>query len=706
MNTIDSEPVAFANIIIENSTYGTSCNENGFFKLSLLPGRYILKFSAIGFNPKSFTVNLKEGKNLELLITLERSTIKLTKDIVVYGSDETVKIDGWLNSTDDIMQMAEGVSMQRRANFAMEPSIRGLQAGQIGVVVDGMKIFSACVDRMDPVTAYVEVGNLKKMEVSKGSFNLINAPNVGGTINIVTQGANFNRPLFFQAETAFESVSNLLRFRSELNYSNSIWAMRGTFSIKRSNDFYAGNHNLINNSGYDKNNYTFNISTKLTSQHNLEFAFIGDNAYNIGYPALLMDATKAQSQIYRLEYKWNSPFWGLNYLSSKIYFNRIDHWMDDFNRDVSQRQVMTNMYMPMFGKTRTFGTIIDFSYVNSTHSFNLVLDYYKLSAFADMTMISIFDNVSNMYLINIGDAVLSNYAVALDYNWIPSDKFRLKTNLRFDFSNRDLHNEDAKRLLEIFWSEKDIMQNYSTFGLSVVLEYDFDMTNTLQLSLAQSERPPTHVENYGFYLYNYTDNYFYTGNPLLKPEQSRQIEIAFKHSNPLFNANITLFYNNIKNYISGLLQSDEFKIFSNISSTYLTGFEFSGNINLIESLILNTSASYTYGYNREYDEPLPMIPPLEGFIGIQYLKEGYKFSIDSRFATMQKRVAHWTTSEDVTEAFIIFNVRGQINFWNNVDLSFGVENIFDKLYNVHLSINNLSSPGRNIYVAVNVHLGD
>lgn len=705
VNGIESNPVAFANIIIENSNYGTSCDENGYFKLFLRRGKYIFRITAVGFKTKTIPINLRESKDLELLITLEQSAIKLTKDVVVNGSDGIVKIDGWLNSTDDIMQMAEGVSMQRRANFAMEPSIRGLQAGQIGVVIDGMKVFSACVDRMDPITAYVEVENLKKMEVSKGSFDLTKASSVGGTINIVTQDANFNSPLFFEAEIAFETVSNLQRFRSELNYSNSIWAVRGSFSTKKSNDFYAGNHTLINNSGYAKNNYTFNISTNLSDKHNLEFAFIGDNAYDIGYPSLLMDATKAQSQIYRFEYKWHSPFGVLNYFISKIYFNRIDHWMDDYNRDVTLRPVMTNMYMPMFGKTRTYGAMLDFSYVKSVHSFNLVLDYYKLSAFADMTMISVFDSVSNMYLINIGDAVLNNIAATLDYNWIPSNRFRLKTNLRFDYSKRDLQNEDAKKLLEIYWSENNILQDYSTFSISAVLEYDLDETNTLQLSLAKSERPPTHIENYGFYLYNYTDNYFYTGNPLLKPEQSQQIEIAFKHSNSLFNINFNLFYNNIKNYINGLQQSKDFKIFSNISSIYLTGFEFLGNINLIKSLILNTSASYTYGQNREYNEPLSMIPPLEGNIWLQYLKPSYKFSIELRFAGKQRRIAHKTTSEDITKGFIIFNIRGQINFWNNVDLSFGIENIFDKLYNVHLSINNLPNSGRNFYAAINVHFG-
>jgi len=642
----NGESIPFANVSVLKENIGTACDENGMFTLSLPEGTHNIKISAVGYESETMLINGNARSESELIIRLKRKTIELSEDVVIYASDESPKIEGWLNSTDDVMQKSDGISLQRRGNYALEPSIRGMSAGQIGVVVDGMKIFSACVDRMDPVTAYVEVENLRKMEVSKGSFDMTQTSGIGGTINMITQKANFSTPLTVHADMGYESVSKLQRFRSEVNFSNAKWAVRGTFSIKNSSDYYAGNNTKIENSGFKKNNYTFNFTNKFNNNHSLEFAFIGDNACDIGYPSLLMDATKALSQIYRLEHRWNVSSSALQYINTKIYYNRIDHWMDDYNRDVTQRPVMTNMYMPMFGKTRTAGAMIEALLLTSSHNFKAIIDLYKMSAFADMTMISVFDDVSDMYLVNIGDAELNNGAVTLDYNWIPTSKLRFRANLRYDVSFRDIHNEDARRLLEGYWNEKIEEKKYSAFSFSGALEYEAFKGITFQLALAQSERLPTHIENYGFYLYNYTDNYFYTGNPNLKTELSRQIELSTALSSNSYGLSFSVFYNNIENYISGLLQSEEFKVFTNISSAYITGGELSGNLDLTSELEFSAGLAYVYGYNREYDEPLPMIPPLEGNFALLYTSGGYSFSFGGRFAGEQNRIANATTSED------------------------------------------------------------
>jgi len=705
LNEATEEPVSFANVAVVNSTHGAACDENGIFRLALPPGEYKLQVTAIGFRMITCNVVVRKEKSQPVRITMMPVVIDLAEEIVVYGENELDKIDGWLNSTDDILHQAEGVSMMRRANFALEPSIRGLSAGQIGIVIDGMKIFSACVDRMDPVTSYVEVENLAKLNVSKGSFDLLASQSVGGVIDMVTRKPSFDRPILLQAEAGVESASRLRRVRGEINYTKSSLAMRGTFSVKGADDFYAGGGLRIANSGFRKNNYKVDVSNRFNDSHTVEFSFIGDNARDIGYPVLLMDATKTESRIYRLEHIWKRPFFNFRSLNSKVYFNSIDHWMDDYNRDVAKRSVMPNMYMPMFGKTRTFGLVEKMTMYNGSHRFNFVLDFYRLSAFADMKMISIFPGVSEAYMLNIGDALVHNAAAALDYHWIISPKLRWRMNMRLDYSNRDVVNDFGRRQLEAFWDAKDIHRNYWAHGISSVFAYEIGNNNILQLAFAQSERMPSHIENYGFYLYNYIDGYFYVGNPQLSPEQSRQVEMTFENSRSVVNFRCTIFYNQLHNYISGLLQSHELKIYTNISSAYLTGAEMKGVVGIGKSIKLNASAAYVYGYNQELSEPLPLIPPLEGTLGVQYVREKSWFSVDSRFAAAQKRTALKTTSEDVTDAFLIFNVRGRVQFWNVWEVKFGIENIFDRLYHEHLSINNLPSRGRNVYLGLHYRLG-
>src|SRR5690606_21020018 len=46
--------------------------------------------------------------------------------------------------TDKLLERIPGIQMVRRGNYAWEPTIRSLNAGQINVTIDGMHIFGAC----------------------------------------------------------------------------------------------------------------------------------------------------------------------------------------------------------------------------------------------------------------------------------------------------------------------------------------------------------------------------------------------------------------------------------------------------------------------------------------------------------------------------------------------------------------------------------
>ena len=709
INAANQKPLPETNIEVVNSEFGSASDSSGFFQLSLADGTHWLHVSSMGFKTKIVSATLPLKPADTLLILLEPQIIEYKDEISVYAKNGYDKIKKWLNSTEDILQNEQGITMLRRANFALEPSIRGLSAGQIGITIDGMKMYSACVDKMDPVSAYVEVENFEKMEISKGSFDMTNTSNIGGSINMVTKKADFNKPFISQMEVGYESVSNLQRIRSEMNLADSLWAMRTTFSMKKSHDYYTGDHQKVNNSGYTKNNYKVDLIRKLGRNHLVEFSFIGDNAWDIGYPVLLMDATKTQSQIYRFHHNWSQSAGLVSKINSTVYLNNVRHWMDDYKRDVANRDVMRNMYMPMFGKTRTYGLLETLKIYKEDQIFNIILDFHRLNAFADMQMESLFPDVSDMYLLNIGNAQLDNASIALDYNYFLSKRSRLRSNLRYDFSSRNIKDKNGQRLLNIYWESKSLKNVYNTFSGSLSFEIIFPDENLLQVSLAHNDRLPTHLENYGYYFYNYTDGFFYIGNPHIKPETSRQIEIQFQSSGKEFQFQSNVYFNDIKNYITGIPESDplfeQSKIYSNISSAYITGVEVSLKNNFNEFLTLNSSFSYTYGLNRYHNEPLPLIPPFEGYLNIQYERDYSWYYLESRFASTQKRIANKTTVEDITKGFVVHNFRGRNRINDFIEMKYGVENLFNKKYHNHLSVNNLPALGRNFYLGLNFKLG-
>ena len=58
--------------------------------------------------------------------------------------------------------------MIKRGNYAWEPTLNNMVSERLVVTIDGMQIFGACTDKMDPITSYVDVSNLEKVTIGSG----------------------------------------------------------------------------------------------------------------------------------------------------------------------------------------------------------------------------------------------------------------------------------------------------------------------------------------------------------------------------------------------------------------------------------------------------------------------------------------------------------------------------------------------------------
>ena len=112
-----------------------------------------------------------------------------------------------------------------------------------------------------------------------------------------------------------------------------------------------------------------------------------------------------------------------------------------------------------------------------------------------------------------------------------------------------------------------------------------------------------------------------------------------------------------------------------------------------------TSVSYTHGHNQTHGEPLPMVPPLGGFIRLRHEHGAWWAEAESRWAIAQNRVS-LASDEDATDSFNVVGVRAGWRITPEVELKAGVENVFDAFYHEHLAIGNLPGRGRNVFAAL------
>lgn len=710
------QPISYAHVIWSvDRNIGAATAADGRFRLQVPKPEGELIVTAVGYASRSVALDDSYRQDSTVVIRLKSRVLHSGEEIIVQAeADERLhKLkNGKAAETTSLIEKVSGISLIRRANFALEPMIRGMNGDRVTTVIDGMKVFGACTDKMDPITSYVEVENLKKMDINKGAFSSTYGAAPGGSMNLVTYKPNFSEHWSASATSAYETASSLRRIRSDVNYSNGPWAARGSFSFKKAGDFSAGDGDEISGSQYQKLNYKVDLSRQIGANQKLTASYLGDRARDVGYPVLLMDATSAKADIGHITHRWQNMPGHWQQLKSKVYLNQVRHKMDDYSRNVTEREVMRNMYMPMYGETTTFGWLEEAVLGGPGRTITLVLDYYHLLAFGDMTMESIYPDVPDMYLLNLGD--VSDHQAAFSATWAEqlSPDWQMEWSLSNRFATRDVQRQSSQRYFRTVYALDDTRRTEWSWNVSGQVQYAVNEAMQWYGSVARSARLPGRTELYGHYIYNYQDGYFYTGNPNIDQEVSYQTETGISYASNTINARLTGFFNYFTGYIEGIEDDDfqgisgnyRFKRYAMFDKVLFTGVEVQLDGTIAQHVYAQTAASYTWAKNFDLGEPVRNIPPLDGWLRLMYDYSKISAATTVRWAAPQYRIAEQTSMEDKTDGYVVTDLRASYKLFDRATVSAGVNNLLDTYYIRHTSIGNLPELGRNVYLELSVKL--
>lgn len=703
------DPVPGAHVYTEGMNNGTVTGEDGSFVILFYHGSNRLVFSHVGFRnsileltniefDSTYTVYLAPVpiRNDDIIITAGRMNMRYSG---IYSDTKT-------RAVEDHMRSVPGLDMVTRANFAKDPVIRGLRDSRVDVMIDGMRLTAACVDGMDPATAYIESDNLQAIEINRGQENQsLTSTAPGGSVNFAMARPLLNSGLSGSAETGYQAVSSQRSAAVSFMYGDETWAFRLSGTYRNAGDLQPGNGPRIPGSGLEKGNVYTAILYQPKENHRFNMRYIGDFAGEIGYPMLLMDTRRADAHIAGLEYYWANPTNLINSVTTNIYLNRVEHWMDDYGRDVGQRDVMRNMYMPMYGETTTAGFSTEFGASTGSHLMNLKFEAYSISAFADMLMEHTDPNIRDMYLVNVGDVSQRNGLMGTAYRYFTDNNWILGVNARAEIGFNRIREASAIATYQAEYPGLSSLEPID-IGYSFGISAEKRLTEKLSASarISDGKRLPGHLERYGYYIYQPLDGFFYYGNPGLRPERSSQAEffITFGSEFSRVNGSTSVWYNRMENYIAGKRMDSNFKRYENMGMATLTGFEADLSVRLASKWSSGATFSFVYGNHNELNEPLPMIPPLKGSVSIQRESEIVSFESRFRWAAAQKRVAEQNSHETRTGGHTLWDVLARVHLTDYLTLQFGAENLLNTHYTDHLSVNSMPGAGRNIYGSIRV----
>jgi outer membrane cobalamin receptor len=194
------DPIPGANVITKDFK-GTSTDINGLYELSLVPGKYSLTYSFIGYQKQTKEVELLANQTITVNVYLQVASLNLDIVVVSAGkfeqdlgevtmSMEVLQPDMIENknttSMEDVLQQAPGVSIVNG-----EPQIRSGSGYSFGagsrvmILVDDLPILSGDAGR--PTWGFLPVENVEQIEIIKGASSVLyGSAALSGVINVRT----------------------------------------------------------------------------------------------------------------------------------------------------------------------------------------------------------------------------------------------------------------------------------------------------------------------------------------------------------------------------------------------------------------------------------------------------------------------------------------------------------------------------------------
>jgi len=561
-----------------------------------------------------------------------RAKETITADIVdIQKIQKTNIVD-----TVEAIKRISGLNVVQSGPSAQQTSVfmRGTNSNHILVMMNGVPI----KDHSTPGGLH-DISNdflnhATSVEVIKGSYGTLYGPNaVGGIINFKTDVTPESSIIVSTGSYSTNKVTLKLG-KYFVNYNTIVnLTIDGT-----SSDGISASSNGTEPDGYDTNNFTLNSKTG--------FGKNGLNEFGLLYSIKENDSQLDSSTGDDLDYTANSKF---EILQSNVKIkNDLGH---------SSFVISTNNY----DRTYVNGNEID-TYKSDSTTFigtnTFMFDSFDITPGIEYeTYSGKFDN--NGFYQSEVDKNSSTVGYFINSNIEMSDRLILSTGIRND-------------------NPKDFSQ-YNTYRIGS----SYALTEQLKFKINNSTavKTPTLYELYG------SDNYGYSGNPNLNPEESTTTDVGISYNDNSTNIDLVYFTTDLKNAM--IYQSNTF--INDTSKSNRHGVELNLSHQISNNLKTYSATTFTIAQDSNSNE-LSRRPKWNNFSGIEYQHNQFTniLELDYRGSHLDIDSSTYATIKKPSISLTNFHSTYKIDDSKTISLS--VKNIFDKNYE---SPDGYSQPGRN-----------
>ena len=611
----------------------------------------------------------------------------------------------------DLLRGVAGVAVGRMGGHGLEPRIRGLGEGNLNVLVDGAYVHGGCPNRMDPPTSFATPNAFDEVTVIKGVQSMRFGP--GGSAGTVVYERNvpvFEEPPGWRAELATSYGS--WHKRPELGVDASLMSggffLRAQGGVRRFDSYEDGNGETVR-SAFESDHGNLMLGFGEASSGRVELGLEAVRTDDALFAGAGMDSPEDAADTFRLELRRADKLLGLVDLRVDLYYTAVDHLMDNY----SLRPLIAPMAMRVPSTSDTYGGRVSADReISPGLTLTLGLDYQENRRDALRYAGPNPEQVGMLQSVMWPDATLTQGGLLVEGTQLLGTKSRLIFGGRVDrltakATKTDVQpagmNLSSNELYEHYYGYR--AQDWSDSALSGLFRYERFLTPNLTLftGLSRSARAADTTERY-LGSNNPSGPKRWVGNPRLVPAKHHQMDLGLSSPSENSTWSVTGFVDQVDDFIlrdrahgqEGILQDDNATIYRNTEARLL-GLELEGSYRLGSRLQLNGAASFVRGENRTDDRPLAQIPPLQGWLQLQYGFKRWQAAGLLSWATSQTRVDDdplTGSGQDYgeTPGYGVVEVSSGYQILRSLSLGAGVDNLFDRAYANHLNRGNLFDP--------------
>ena len=679
------EPLAFINVVIENTGLGAATDTGGNYKFSRIPaGTHRIIVSAVGYSRLTETVIIEAGKETIKNFIINTTTVDVG-EVVVYGASlrqeriteapsavsvlETKDIQRFASHGQiaKLLEMEPGIDIAQNGLFDFNINTRGFNSSlnrRVLILLDGRDLGTAFLGATEWNGLSTPLEELGRIELVRGPGSALYGANAfNGVMNISSIRPKDNQGTRINI-TAGESDS----YRGDIRFSNNVGklsyrAMIGgyqgkSFATSRKNyNFEYEGLTALNNEQIDLNTDAIRSiygSMRFDYEVDNKSYVTGEGGYTqVENETIVTGIGRVQIQ------RASRPWVRFNY--NGYGFNAM-YWANGRNNIEPEKSLATGL------------DLIQDAWIHHSEL------QYNFTQFQDKLFVVIGGSHRFINIDTEGTLMLD------PRNDNTSSIF---AQLEYKF------NSSFKTIGAVRWDRSSLHE--SEISPKVALVYNFNPSQSIRITYNQAFQAPNYSEQY-LYVKSppttppFTTSTVYQGNPDLITEKITGYEFGYKgiYFNSFF-LTFDLYYNQLKDFITDLGPTGgsifengvRYSIWSynNAGKVNEYGFEVAVNYYLTNEIVIDANYSYFEFDVIEKDANdylLPNSPKFKINGGITYYHpEGHDISLKVKYIPTFPWAAGIFRDGDVL-SYTMINLGGTFRVNNYLSFNLNVTNLLNQ----------------------------